>query len=409
MFRQREPNRRAVWTEARLKTCLSASSRGERIVVLANREPFSHDRAADGRIVARRSASGLVTALEPLVQACSGVWVAHGAGTADQRRCRSAERPGRATRQSSVPAPAGVARRAASSKATTTDLRMKRSGRCATGRTFNPCFGPTTSTPIASVNARFADAVREEAKGKSPLVLVQDYHFALAPQMIHERLPLSTIVAFWHIPWPNPRDFEICPWAPQLLKGLLGSSIVGFQTPSDCRNFIDTVESSLEAHIDREQRRHHVCGPPDDGPRLSGFSRVAEPVGVPVGGDRGLPTRCPPPASTWNRTSVWVSASIEWTTPRGSRRSFWRSSGSSNCGRSSSAASHSCSLRNRAGNALPAYRDLRLRLLTTAERINARFGCRHLPSHHPARGAPRARGGLPISAGCRSLLRRQPP
>ena len=102
------------------------------------------------------------------------------------------------------------------------------------------------------MNARFADAVCEEAKGDAPLVLVQDYHFALAPQMIRERLPLSTIVAFWHIPWPSPRDFEICPWARQLLKGLLGSSVVGFQTPPDCRNFIDTVESTLEAHIDRQ-------------------------------------------------------------------------------------------------------------------------------------------------------------
>ena len=55
--------------------------------------------------------------------------------------------------------------------------------------------------------------MREEAKGASPIVLVQDYHFALAPQMIHERLPLSTIVAFWHIPWPAARDFDICPWA----------------------------------------------------------------------------------------------------------------------------------------------------------------------------------------------------
>ena len=103
------------------------------------------------------------------------------------------------------------------------------------------------------VNARFADVVREEAKGASPIVLVQDYHFALAPQMIHERLPLSTIVAFWHIPWPAARDFDICPWAPQLLKGLLGSHIVGFQTPSDCRNFIDSVESTLEATIDRDR------------------------------------------------------------------------------------------------------------------------------------------------------------
>ena len=150
---------------------------------------------------------------------------------------------------------------------------------------MQPVFRSDDFGTYRAVNARFADAVCEEADRESPLVLVQDYHFALAPQMIHERLPLSTIVAFWHIPWPNPRDFEVCPWARQLLKGLLGSNIVGFQTPADCRNFIETVETFLEAHIDREQQRHHLWRTPDDGSCLSGVDRVAEPRGPPVGAD----------------------------------------------------------------------------------------------------------------------------
>src|SRR5580765_2539248 len=83
--------------------------------------------------------------------------------------------------------------------------------------------------------------------------MVQDYHFALAPHMIRERLPLSTIIAFWHIPWPTPNEYIACPWGRQLLEGLLGSSIVGFQTPDDCRNFIDTVARSLEVAIDRKR------------------------------------------------------------------------------------------------------------------------------------------------------------
>src|SRR5207249_9862918 len=102
-----------------------------------------------------------------------------------------------------------------------------------------------------AVNARFAGAVRDEVDTDSPLVLVQDYHFALAPRLIRQRIPLATVVAFWHIPWPNRCDFAACPWGRELLDGLLGSTIVGVQTPDDCRNFMDTVESMLDARVDR--------------------------------------------------------------------------------------------------------------------------------------------------------------
>jgi trehalose 6-phosphate synthase len=83
-------------------------------------------------------------------------------------------------------------------------------------------------------------------------VLVQDYHLALAPRMIRERLPDATIITFWHIPWPNPEAFAICPQREQLLDGLLGSSILGFHTQFHCNNFMDTVDRQLEARVDRE-------------------------------------------------------------------------------------------------------------------------------------------------------------
>jgi trehalose 6-phosphate synthase len=117
-----------------------------------------------------------------------------------------------------------------------------------------PIFRPGDFKTYRAVNARFADAVCEEVDTDAPLVLVQDYHFALAPRLIKRRLPLSTIIAFWHIPWPNPRCFGLCPWGRQLLEGLLGSSIVGFQTPEDCRNFVETVGASLDAQIDCRHR-----------------------------------------------------------------------------------------------------------------------------------------------------------
>jgi trehalose 6-phosphate synthase len=251
MLRGREPNRRGTWTAQRLQAWLNGPFGGERIVVLANREPFMHDREADGGIVVRRSASGLVTALEPLMQACGGVWVAHGGGSAD--RAVVDRRDGL-----DVP-PADPHYRLRRVWLDRHEYQGYYYGfanealwpLCHRAH-VQPVFRSADFDTYRAVNVRFADAVCDEADRKSPLVLVQDYHFALAPRLIHDRLPLSTIVAFWHIPWPAPRDFEICPWAGQLLHGLLGSGIVGFQTTSDCTNFIDTVEAFLEAQIDRE-------------------------------------------------------------------------------------------------------------------------------------------------------------
>jgi trehalose 6-phosphate synthase len=117
-----------------------------------------------------------------------------------------------------------------------------------------PVFRATDFEIYEAVNARFADAVADEARSDSPLVLVQDYHFALAPALIREHLPHSTIVSFWHIPWPEARDFEQCPWGCQLLEGMLGSSILGFQTALDCCNFLDSVEQCLAAEVNRQQQ-----------------------------------------------------------------------------------------------------------------------------------------------------------
>src|SRR5690606_35113318 len=96
------------------------------------------------------------------------------------------------------------------------------------------------------VNERFARAVADEARTADPIVLVQDYHFALLPRLLRDLRPRATIIAFWHIPWPNPESFAICPWREELLDGMLGSSILGFHTQFHCNNFVDTVDRQLE-------------------------------------------------------------------------------------------------------------------------------------------------------------------
>jgi trehalose 6-phosphate synthase len=243
---------RPEWSAETLRTWVSAFYGDESIVVLSNREPFRHDRSGDGRIVVTRSASGVVTALEPLVQTCCGTWVAHGAGSADRATVDA--------RDGLYVPPAKSTYRLRRVWLEENEERGYYGGFSNEGlwalchRTqVAPVFRPEDYHMYRAVNARFADAVHQEADSDRPLVLVQDYHFALAPEAIRERRPLSTIVAFWHIPWPAADAFAACPWARQLLKGLLGSTIVGFQTPEDCANFLDAVELFLGAGVDRRR------------------------------------------------------------------------------------------------------------------------------------------------------------
>ncbi|MGH8527198.1 MAG: alpha,alpha-trehalose-phosphate synthase (UDP-forming), partial [Gammaproteobacteria bacterium] len=72
------------------------------------------------------------------------------------------------------------------------------------------------------------------------------------PRLLRQRLPRSTILTFWHIPWPNAEQIAICPWHTELIEGLLGSSILGFHTQFHCNNFLESADRFLEARIDRE-------------------------------------------------------------------------------------------------------------------------------------------------------------
>jgi trehalose 6-phosphate synthase len=135
-----------------------------------------------------------------------------------------------------------------------------------------PNFRESDWHTYVAINERFADAVAKEARTDDPLVLVQDYHFALAPKMIRERLPNATIITFWHIPWPNAETFGICPWKEAILEGLLGSSVLGFHTQFHCNNFIETVDRFIESRIDRE---HHTV-------TLSGHETLVRPYPISI-------------------------------------------------------------------------------------------------------------------------------
>jgi trehalose 6-phosphate synthase len=221
------------------------------VLVVANREPYIHERRGE-KIVVQHPASGLVTALEPVMRACSGVWVAHGSGSADRETADARGRIG-------VPPgeEAYVVRRVWLTPEEEKGYYYGFANEglwplCHIAHT-RPQFRASDFDQYQSVNRQFAEAVVDEAQGEDPVILVQDYHFALAPRMIRERLPRATIITFWHIPWPNSERFGICPFRDQLIDGLLGSSILGFHTQLHCNNFIDAVDRFAEARIDREQ------------------------------------------------------------------------------------------------------------------------------------------------------------
>jgi trehalose 6-phosphate synthase len=239
------------WTAERLRAFVQTAFPGERLVVLSNREPLLHERGRDGRIHARQPASGVVTALEPLTLACNGIWIAHGSGSADRDVVDARDgvplvRDGGSYRLRRVWLSEAEASGYYSGFANDALWPL-----CHLAH-VKPAFRLADFQCYRRVNQRFADALCEEADSASPIVLVQDYHFAFVPQLIRQRLPRATTVLFWHIPWPDRHRYAICPWRAALLEGLLGSSVIGFQTATDARNFLDTVQHCLEAHVDHE-------------------------------------------------------------------------------------------------------------------------------------------------------------
>jgi trehalose-6-phosphate synthase len=235
----------SAWTEERLKQFVRMRFGDRPIFIVSNREPVSHVR--EGHTVrAVRPASGLVTALEPIMIACGGVWVAHGSGTAD--------------------AEVGERVRLPEDEAAYTLRRIWLDAREERGYYYGfaneglwplchivherPQFRSEDWEQYQQVNAKFAKALLEEMAGtEAPIVLVQDYHFALLPRLVKQERPDASVAVFWHIPWPNFEAFGICPWQAEILLGLLGADVVGFHTQFHCNNFLETVERAIEGRI----------------------------------------------------------------------------------------------------------------------------------------------------------------
>ncbi len=241
----------SLWTAQRLADHVRTKLNGNGLFVVSNREPYIHNRRGS-EITVTVPASGLVTAIEPILRACNGTWLAQGSGDADRETVDASDRL-------RVPPddPKYTLRRIWLSKEEEDGYYYGFANEglwplCHMAHA-RPIFRASDWNFYNEVNAKFADALAEEiGEEKSPVVLIQDYHFALLPRMIKDRLPHARVAIFWHIPWPNPEAFSICPWQQEILDGLLGADLIGFQVQAHCNNFLSTVDHVLEARVDWE-------------------------------------------------------------------------------------------------------------------------------------------------------------
>jgi len=280
----------AIWTADRLAVHVHDRLEDGRLFVVSNREPYTHTRRGKS-IEVKVPPSGVVTAIEPVLRACDGTWVAHGSGDADMEAVDRHDRL-------RVPPddPHYTLRRIWLSKEEEAGYYYGFANEglwplCHIAHT-RPLFRASDWKHYQDVNRKFADALLEEMEEISrPVVLVQDYHFALLPRMIKQSRPDARVAIFWHIPWPNPEAFRICPWQGDLVDGLLGADLAGFHIQSHCTNFLQTVDRIVESRINWEhfsvQRLDHhttvrpfpisveFCDDPRESPSESAYEERA--------------------------------------------------------------------------------------------------------------------------------------
>ncbi len=240
-----------MWTRERLQTLVEEKLQDCLFVVVSNREPYVHSHA-HGAIQCQVPPSGLITALDPVMRACGGTWIAHGSGNADKETVDERDRV-------RVPPddPSYTLRRVWLSKGEVDGYYHGFSSDalwplCHIAYT-RPTFNADEWSTYKAVNERFAQVVLKEVGARRAFVFVQDYHLTLMPRILRDANPNVVVAHFWHIPWPNREAFRVCPWQHDILDGLLGNHLLGFHLRYHCNNFLDTVDRAIEARVDRDR------------------------------------------------------------------------------------------------------------------------------------------------------------
>lgn len=240
------------WTEQRLKVFIKDVLKDRTIFMVSNREPYIHTKK--GRSINYYiPASGMVTAIEPIMEACGGMWIAHGSGDADKLTVDKDDKL-----QVPPDEPKYTLKRLWLTEEEEEGYYYGFSNEglwplCHIAYT-RPTFKKEDWEEYKKVNGKFAQNILTEIKNyERPIVLIQDFQLALVPRMIKNSRPDASIAIFWHIPWPNCESFSVCPWKKEIIDGILGADLVGFQTQLHCNNFIETVSREIESLLDFEQ------------------------------------------------------------------------------------------------------------------------------------------------------------
>ncbi|KKR56797.1 MAG: Alpha,alpha-trehalose-phosphate synthase (UDP-forming) [Candidatus Curtissbacteria bacterium GW2011_GWA1_40_47] len=249
------------WTAQRLKEFIKEIIKDKTIFMVSNREPYIHTKNG-GKIRYYFPASGMVTAIEPIMQSCGGTWIAFGSGDADKTVV---------DKNNKIKVPPDEP------KYTLRRIWLSQKERQGYYDGFSneglwplchiahnrPIFRKEDWEQYENVNQKFANVIVTETKNHiKPIILIQDFHLSLVSRMVKNQKPNAILAIFWHIPWPNPESFSICPWKKEILDGMLGADLIGFHTQLHCNNFIETVGRELESLIDFERftitRNNHV-------------------------------------------------------------------------------------------------------------------------------------------------------
>ena len=238
----------AIWTPERLKVEIENLLHKKKMIVVSNREPYMHIHVGK-EIKCIVPASGMITAMEPILKACSGLWIASGTGDADRETVNKNSKV-------DVPPeePKYTLKRLWLTKEEEDHFYYGFSNEglwplCHIAHT-RPTFRKDDWHFYKKVNEDFARAVLDETKDEEqPYILIQDFHFALLPELIKKEKPKAKVAIFWHIPWPNPESFGICPWQREIIQGMLGADLIGFHTQYHCNHFLETVNKELESRV----------------------------------------------------------------------------------------------------------------------------------------------------------------
>ena len=242
-----------IWTVQKLKDLVTAKLGQDSLFVVSNREPYMHvTDNATGKAKCVRPASGVVTALDPILRACGGLWIAQGSGNADKKFVNSKDKLGVPPEDINY-----ILKRVWLNKKEEDGYYYGFSNECLWPLCHisytRPMFREKDWQTYKSVNQKFADSLLEELPASRPYIFIQDYHFTLLPKMIRDKRPDAVIALFWHIPWPNPEVFSICPYKKEILEGMLGCDLIGFHVQYHCNNFLDTANRFLESRVDTEK------------------------------------------------------------------------------------------------------------------------------------------------------------